>query len=292
MYHRFDNRVEISAVLVAQSGLHVGAGQESFQPMAVQGAYIKDNLGRPLIPGSSIKGVLRAFLESVQHVVVSDAKPVEPQGNVAVACKHRRKALERGVLSIDDKNGRETYRGYLKKQYPEASDNELDEFFVEGIETQSCLACQLFGSPVLAGKVKCADAVLAHPDNWLQAEIRTGNAIDSDTHTAAQGALFNTEVIPAGTEFSFKVIAENLTSNQAQCLGEVLSFFAQGGINLGGRIRSGLGHVTLQNIGLKTSYFVRGGGFLPKTVSRSDIATDQIGAAICASLIPTEDGEV
>jgi CRISPR-associated RAMP protein (TIGR02581 family) len=289
MCHRFNNRVEIQATLAAQSGLYIGAGQESFQPMAVQGAFVKDSLGRPFIPGSSIKGVLRSFLESVQHLVMTDTAPAKPQGSVVVACKHRRGASGRNELSIDDKKGRDAYRKHLKDQNREASDNKLEELFAQEVEAQSCPACQLFGSQVLAGKVKCADAVLAHPENWLKTEIRTGNAIDADTHTTITGALFDTEVVPADTEFSFKIVAENLTQDQAQCLGEILSFFAEGGINLGGRARGGLGHVILKDIRLKTSNFVRGGSFLPKTVVRESVAIDQIANEIRASLKVNEE---
>jgi CRISPR-associated RAMP protein (TIGR02581 family) len=287
MYHRFLNRVEIRAKLVVQTGLHIGAGQESFQPLAIQGALMKDNRRRPFIPGSSIKGVLRSFLESVQHILEpqqaqdTDLSSSQLQEQPLVACDHSAEQSE--GLKVTQKGDRAKYIQHLSEIYPEASKNELEARFAEKVEKASCIACQLFGSPVLAGRVKCADAVLASPEDWLATEIRASNAIEPDTHTAKAGALFDTEVIPSGTEFNFRVIAENLDSNQAQYLGEVLSFFAQGEISLGGRIRAGLGHVVLRDINLKVSVPVKN-HLLPVQTDFGDVAPNKIADVIAEAL--------
>jgi CRISPR-associated RAMP protein (TIGR02581 family) len=276
MFHRFKNRIEIRAILITKTPLYIGAGQENFEPLATQGSVIKDNLGRPFVPGSSIKGVLRSFLESVSQ-----------DGGANGVCE-RGEGCPRAI-NVTDKKGRDQLIKELKETYPSSSDDKLEEMFAAEVERQSCLACQLFGSSVLAGKVKFADAILRNPELWLGTDTRTGNAIDRDTHTAASdsGALFDTEVVPAGTDFIFRVIAENLTANQARYLTELITYFGIGGITLGGRSRSGLGQVELENVRLRVSY-LREGEFMPLTTSFKDTEVDGILSAL-EDLVPSQE---
>jgi len=215
MFHQFKNRVKLSATLKAETGLYVGAGQESFSPLAIQGAIMKNTNGYPYIPGSSIKGVLRSFLESVQN---------EELTQNCVSCKNE----------LGDKKAREA----------KGDPKEVAAY----IGTYSCPACRLFGSGIMAGKLKFADATLKTPEAWLGTEVRTGNAIDRDTHTVVDRALFDTEVIPSGTEFLFRVSAENLTKEEAKMFSELMLYFAGGGITVGGRSRAGLGTISIKSI--------------------------------------------
>jgi len=219
MFHKFKNRVKLSATLKAETGLYVGAGQESFSPLAVQGSVMKNANGHPYIPGSSLKGVLRSFLESVQNNVYN-----EKSAQDCVSCNRE----------LDDKEARKA------KGDPE----DVAVY----IEQNSCPACRLFGSGIMAGKLKFADATLKTPEAWLGTEVRTGNAIDRDTHTVIDRALFDTEVIPSGTEFLFRVSAENLTGKEATIFSELMLHFAEGGISVGGRSRAGLGVVSVKDI--------------------------------------------
>ena len=75
--------------------------------------------------------------------------------------------------------------------------------------------------------------------------------VDTHTHTVASGALFDTEFIPPGTEFAFKVAAENLTLTEAIALGALLWIFAQGSITIGGRGRAGFGEVLVAGLSMK-----------------------------------------
>jgi len=229
MFNRFRNRVVLEATLKAETPLYIGAGQESFSPMAVQGSVLKNSAGMPYIPGSSIKGVLRSFLESVQ--------PIQN----CVCCNGDFKGKnERTAFGTAEQLAK-----YLSKK------------------ENSCLACRLFGSGVMAGKVKIADAALQDSDAFLRTELRSGNAIDRDTRTTASGALFDTEAIPAGTAFSLRVTAENLTVEEARAFRDLLLYFADGGIPVGGRSRAGLGQVRVDGIAL-TLYYLNGTDFAPK----------------------------
>ena len=50
---------------MAESPIHIGAGGESFDPIQVDNAVIRDSRGNPYIPGSSLKGVLRSYMETL-----------------------------------------------------------------------------------------------------------------------------------------------------------------------------------------------------------------------------------
>jgi len=243
MFNRFRSRAVLSATLKAETPLYIGAGQESFSPMAVQGSILKNNMELPYIPGSSIKGVLRSFLESVQ-----------PAQN-CVCCNGELKG----------KKDREAH----------GSAEQLAAYIADA--DHSCLACRLFGSGVMAGKVKCADAALKDPGAFLRTELRSGNAIDRDTHTTASGALFDTEAIPAGTEFSLRMTAENLLEDEARAFSDLLAYFARGGITVGGRSRSGLGQVSVDEDGISLDfYYLNGKDYAParKKIALKDLAKE------------------
>jgi len=225
MYHQFKNRVKLTATLKAETALYIGAGQESFSPMAVQGSLLKDQHGYPCIPGSSLKGVLRSFLESVQE---------------------EEKYCERGqrcAQKYETKEKRKKEKGNLS-----------DAAFAKNIYADACAVCRLFGNGVMAGKLKFADARLANIAAWLGTELRTGNAIDRDTHTTVAGVLYDTEVIPAGTEFKLRITAENLSEEEARIFSQLMRHFANGGITVGGRSRAGLGTVEADQIAVEVFY--------------------------------------
>ena len=137
MFDKFYNRLEISGKLVATTALYIGAGQDSYMPSAVQGALLRDSQSQPYIPGSSIKGVLRSFLESVQD-----------QEN---AC-YMGKTCTR---EYQDGKKRKTL---LTEMMNETKNDELaQKYTAETIAAIACPACRLFGSGQMAGKVKIAD---------------------------------------------------------------------------------------------------------------------------------------
>lgn len=216
--------------------------------MAVQGSLLKNALGYPYIPGSSLKGVLRSFLESVQSGMDDVVQPKD-----CVCCKNELKGK--------------------KEREARGSAEELALYIAQN----SCPACKLFGNGVMAGKLKFADAALLDVGAWMGTEIRTSNAIDRDTHTAntGTGALFDTEAIPAGTEFALRVTAENLTEEEARIFGELMQYFAEGGITVGGRSRAGLGMVKVEGISL-TLYYLNGKDFAPvsKEIALKELAEE------------------
>ncbi|MDR1157415.1 MAG: CRISPR-associated RAMP protein [Oscillospiraceae bacterium] len=249
MFDQFYNRLSLTTELVAVTALHVGAGQDAFQPTAVQGAVMKDVRGQPYLPGSSLKGVLRSFLESIglnQH----GGKPCY-MGN-ACSEPYRTRAERLDWL--------EKWQTEELKKGKKISQEEAQEVLAKEIVRNACMACRLFGSSVLAGKVKISDAIPA-TEELITTDIRTGNAIDRDTHTVEGGMLFDTETIPAGTVFTVKWLADNLIKEETEVFAQLLQVFADGDLTIGGRSRSGLGRACLRPVSATVWTRPKDGGF-------------------------------
>jgi CRISPR-associated RAMP protein (TIGR02581 family) len=138
-------------------------------------------------------------------------------------------------MCVDAKRIRE-----LKETY--GDDAELTDALVEEL----CLICQTFGSPWLASPVRVRDLPVV-ADEWFgQFDVRDGVAIDRDKGTAADGKLYNYEVVPAGTRFKLHLEAENLGDWQRGLLWLGLRALKDGRVALGGFTSRGLGWVRLE----------------------------------------------
>ena len=222
MFDTFKNRLEITGTLVTVTALRVSAGR-STEPIGTDLPVIKDAFGRPLIPGSSFKGALRSRLESfLRGILGSDRKLV---ANPAIE-------EEWSIDKHEIKQFKELYQN---------NDRELTNIILENTD----LASHLFGSPWLASKFQVRDLTVL-PDNWFgQYQERDGVAIDRDTETAADGKLYDFQVVPAGTPFEFRAVVENAKPWELGLLTIGLHQFETEQIPLGGGRSRGLGVVRL-----------------------------------------------
>jgi CRISPR-associated RAMP protein (TIGR02581 family) len=217
MFDVFKNRLELTGTLRTVTALKIGAGR-SVDPTDPDVPVIKDAQGRPLIPGSSFKGAIRSRLESflrgVNPTFAHD--PSELTGNHWMA---RIKQLKAANLSDQD----------LTKELTALTDK----------------VALLFGAPWLAGKVQIRDLTV-QASNWFgQYQTRDGVAIARDTETAADQRKYDFQVVPAGTIFDFRAVAENLTEAELGLLMLGLTQFENEMIPLGGGRSRGLGVVSL-----------------------------------------------
>lgn len=138
----------------------------------------------------------------------------------------------------------------LKEDYVSA-----DAALTKAIFQETDLVSSAFGSPWQSSKFQVCDLTV-NLETWFgQYQERDGVSIDRDTETAADGRLYDFQVVPAGTEFKFKAIFENA---EAQTLeGEFeywelgllvlgLQQFKNQQIPLGGGNSRGLGVVELE----------------------------------------------
>jgi CRISPR-associated RAMP protein (TIGR02581 family) len=225
MFDAFRNRLIIEGYLVAESGLRVGTGRAT-ELVGAELPVIRDNHGRPFIPGSSLKGALRGYLEAVARGMApanADMKRIacEPTGENSMC------------VSADRMRA-------LKKEH-EGDDAGL----TKALARELCPVCQIFGSSWLASPVRVRDLPVV-ADEWFgQFDVRDGVAIDRDKGTVAVGP-YDYEVVPAGTRFELHIVAENLAEWQRGLLWLGLRALERGDVALGGFTSRGLGWVRLE----------------------------------------------
>src|ERR671933_739872 len=229
MFDTFKNRLEITGKLTTVTALRISKGR-STEPIGSDLPVIKDALGRPLIPGSSFKGALRSRLESfLRGIVGSDRKRV---ANPAVNDEWSLTATE--LSEFKEK--------ILKNVKQEEKEDRLNDFILSNTD----LISHLFGSPWIASKFQVRDLTV-QPDAWFgQYQERDGVAIDRDTETAADGKLYDYQVVPASTPFDFKAVVENARDWELGLLMIGLHQFETEQLPLGGGRSRGLGVVKLE----------------------------------------------
>ncbi len=222
MFDTFKNRLELSGTLTTITALRVSAGR-STEPIGSDLPVMKDTFGRPLIPGSSFKGAMRSRLESFLRGILGDNRKLV--ANPAIE--------EEWSLTSEE----------IKKLKDKFSD---DLTLTQEIIKQTDLVSCLFGSPWIASKFQVRDLTV-NPEYWFgQYQERDGVSIDRDTETAADGKLYDFQVVPAGTLFEFKAIVENAEPYELGLLMVGLHQFETEQIPLGGGRSRGLGVVKLE----------------------------------------------
>jgi CRISPR-associated RAMP protein (TIGR02581 family) len=219
MFDTFKNRLEITGTLTTVTALRISKGR-STEPIGSDLPVIKDALGRPLIPGSSFKGALRSRLESFLRGI--DPTLAEDPANYTSSTRNNQ---------VKD----------LKVKYKNDDLNLTQELISITDDIGS-----LFGTPWMASKFQVRDLTV-QPDAWFgQYQERDGVAIDRDTETAADGKLYDYQVVPAATPFDFKAVVENAEEWELGLLTIGLHQFETEQIPLGGGRSRGLGVVKLE----------------------------------------------
>ncbi len=218
MFDTFKNRLDIKGTLTTITALRISAGR-STEPIGSDLPVIKDALGKPFIPGSSFKGALRSRLESFLRGI--DAKFA---ANPAIES-------EWSITSDAMTKLKENYKN--------------DAALTEAILKQTDLVSHLFGSPWVASKFQVRDLTVKEEAWFGQYQERDGVAIDRDTETAAEGKLYDYQVVPAATSFEFRAVVENAEKWELGLLMIGIHQFETEQIPLGGGRSRGLGVVKL-----------------------------------------------
>lgn len=223
LYDAFQRRLQVTGTLVTETGLHIGGASDSIDPTAVDNAVVRLPDGRPYIPGSSLKGVLRCFMERLQN---SPGTWLASPGAPPAECLHNKEKEEKRKL-LDG----------LSKAC------KTEREFAEAVWERLCPVCRLFGCQEFAGRVLVAD--LMPMEDRVLLERRHSVAIDRETRTAASSALFDMEVVAPGSRFALSILVENPSDAQIRDLMVLLLALSNGEIALGAKTGSGLGRIRL-----------------------------------------------
>ncbi|MCM1984014.1 RAMP superfamily CRISPR-associated protein [Lyngbya confervoides] len=224
MHKRLVNYFTLELSLCPCGPILIKSGQEGADPSKpamefVETLYKQDQ--SIYLPGSSLKGALRAQAERIVRTVGSDRRPENP-----------------AKLWAADPLKLEEYE-YLDQQEKDKKKKK------EGAEIYklSSFTDQIFGSIAIASRFRIEDA---YPEDMeaLKIEERNGVAIDRVFGSVANGP-FNYEVCTAGS-FKTKLHLKNFSLAQLGLIALVLRDLNDGWFGIGFAKSRGLGQVEVQ----------------------------------------------
>lgn len=233
VWDQFRNRLLVEAQLETLTAFRIGRGQESFEPSGSDLPVLRAADETPFIPGSSLRGALRAYVERVVRAYEPRPRPGEPwRGRGACDPLSQENSCVPGSLV-------KTWR----KELRQGGSGSLAERTWE----HACRVCRLFGSPFLASRVRIAD--LAPLEPLPVTTIRDSVAINREKETVEH--KYDFEVVEPGATFALHVVAENVSQAELGLLFLGLQAMAQGQIEVGGFKGRGLGRVRLKDLTLR-----------------------------------------
>ncbi len=214
MHKRFVNHCTINLTLIPDGPILIKSGRESADPTKPDMEFVETYHagGRSIyLPGSSLKGAIRAHAERIVRTVGRDSNPNNPQ-----------------ILWANDP---------LNDKYAYLQGEAAD------IYKKSSFTDQMFGNTAIASRIRVEDAYPVD-QGQIKLEERNGVAIDRVFGSVAVGP-FNYQVCTAG-EFRTKIHLKNFTLAQLGLIGLVLRDLNDGWFGLGFAKSRGLGTVTVK----------------------------------------------
>jgi CRISPR-associated RAMP protein (TIGR02581 family) len=222
---KLENRYVITGTLKPAAALHIGSGTVNAETDA---PFFRDHLG-PLIPGSTLRGVLRSRLEKILQAIGGD------RGCVLFTTDADKTHTK--CLTVNEKLLMEFREAHASKPTAER-ERLLEEKLLDG--DGLCDICRLFGSPLLASKLRISDARPKAP----KTQIRDSVGIDRDTETAREHIKFDFETLDS-EGFTLRAEIENASDDDLALLGILFQEMRDPGIEVGGKKSRGLGRCTL-----------------------------------------------
>ena len=237
MFRRSYNRAVLRVRIITVTPLRIGTGDMGLDPSGADLTCVRTRHAAHgttvYIPGSSLKGVVRAAAEA-------SVRGQRLAGGWTGACDD----------PLDDRDARRS----CGARHQKASGTPT-----EAIHQDHCLACRLFGSQAIKGRTSLRDLFpwsddpRADPtfaprgDNQTSAnrlELRHGVAIDRILGSVKHGP-FDQELVPAGVAFFGEIALENYQVWQLGLLGAAFDQLNSGIAQLGSSKSRGLGVVTI-----------------------------------------------
>lgn len=263
-YRKLLGKITLFGTLECLTGLHIGASKENMEIGALDSPVVRDPLTlEPYIPGSSLKGKLRALLEKSHPELYPNR-----DGGSGIS-RHECAGWDGG------KSHNKNYQADLT--YPGAV---------------SCPVCRLFGSTGggdgdnFPARLKVRDLALTEESKARLREIDTGllftewkfeNGIDRVTSAANPR---NLERVPKGAEFCFSIVydVEDKDSLSADLQNLQLAIQLLHDDSLGGHGSRGYGQVHLKftHIEARKLEFYLGDSSAGHSVDRIDRLADLV----------------
>ncbi|MFQ5633000.1 MAG: RAMP superfamily CRISPR-associated protein [bacterium] len=224
MFKRLLNECTIPMTIRPEGAMLIKSGMP--QIIGIDMAWVRvfrNGQQEVYLPGSSLKGMLRAHSERIARTTDDNA-----------ACNPFSRRGDRGRIACGEAIEKRTLT-------PEAY-------------KQSCPICRMYGNTLLMGRLATEDAYVTGEQPITQQ--RDGVGIDRFTGGASRGAKFELEVITGG-EFKTTLHLQNFEIWQLGLLGFVLQDLRDGLVRLGsgksrglGKIKAEIGDITFHYHGM------------------------------------------
>jgi CRISPR-associated protein Csm3 len=195
---KFIGKLILEGAVECQTGLHIGAGKGSLEIGGADNPVVKDAFGLPYIPGSSLRGRLRALLEQSSGLAI-------PSELVYLS---RRKGQEVRIHQSDRPNDEICL---LFGRNPGRMDRVTPG---ENSDTSSASPARLtvYDAPLVLDSI--TPQMRENLDDELT-EVKSENAIDRITSQANPRTL---ERVPAGARFNFRMVMDILCEEDRELL--------------------------------------------------------------------------
>lgn len=227
-FELLQNRYWITLNMENLEDLHPGSGLES---ETSQAAAILRRDGQPFIAGSSLRGLLRATAERTMTSLFGPG--------------------QRNCVQFEESDAFQTTDAICmagnpttRKQLETAEDPNrppLDTW-------KLCPVCRLFGSTLMAGKLKVGDILLGDKNSRIA--VRAGVGIDRDTGSAKEAIKFDFELWEQRSSFQMQWTVENAETEEFALLYILISEL-QRGVDCGGLKNRGFGRIRCKSIEVK-----------------------------------------
>lgn len=216
MLRELKNEAKILILLHTKSPLAIRSAQKKIlDPTQLDMQCIKSRYhGKDtvILPGSSLKGVIRSRYEKVASLFGRKCCDIFEQSN---NCNN-------------------------KDRWKKMSYKEKEAYAYQKI----CPACQLFGSQIIASKIYIADA---YPVGECILGERTGVGINRITGATQKKALYDFEIVEEGI-FQVEITLRNYELYQMALLTYVLKDLDEGYVSLGSASTRGNGRMEVQDL--------------------------------------------
>ncbi len=177
-----------------ETGLHVGAGKGSLEIGGADNPVVKDAQGRPYVPGSSLRGRIRALLEQATGMAV-------PSELVYIS---KRKGQEVRIHQSDRPDDEICLLfGRSPGRAEKAAGGD------ESVAQATPARLSVFDAPLIAGSI--TPQMRENLDDELT-EVKSENAIDRITSQANPRTL---ERVPAGARFKIRMVLDLLCAEDS-----------------------------------------------------------------------------
>ena len=210
MHKRMVNQAKIEITISPVGPLLIKASDQGADPTKPDMEFVETYHAGDrsvYLPGSSLKGAIRAHCERIVRTVGGKVSACDPVKSDSPCRK------------LDDKNSATLYK-------------------------KTCPICQIFGSTNISARANITDAYPVEPSE-IKLEERNGVAIDRIFGSAVPGALFNFQVLTAGT-FTTTINIKNFTTAQLALIALAIRDFDEQRIGIGFAKSRGLGQVNMK----------------------------------------------